>query len=53
MANHTGHGVTRRRFLQGLGVATAGLPLVNSLERDGQAAIAPVAEGQAVRPLTL
>src|SRR6266568_1525793 len=53
MANHTGHGVTRRRFLQGLGVATAGLPLVNSLERDGQAAIAPVAEDQAVRPLTL
>ena len=53
MAHHTRHGVTRRRFLQGLGVATAGLPLVNPLERDGQAAMAPVAEGQAVRPLTL
>jgi xanthine dehydrogenase YagT iron-sulfur-binding subunit len=53
MANHTGHGVTRRRFLQGLGVATAGLPLVTTLERDGQAAVVPIAESQAVRPLTL
>jgi xanthine dehydrogenase YagT iron-sulfur-binding subunit len=53
MANHTGHGVTRRGFLQGLGVATAGLPLVPALERDGQATVAPVAESQRGRPLTL
>src|SRR5215831_11634628 len=51
MANHTG--VTRRRFLQGLGVATAGLPLVSSLEHGAQAASTPIIEGQVVRPLTL
>src|SRR5215470_19581762 len=53
MANHSGHRVTRRRFLQGLGVATAGLPLVTTLEHEAPAAMTPIAEGQAVRPLTL
>jgi len=53
MPTYTGHRVTRRRFLQGLGVASAGLPLVNSIERDSQAATAPLPEDQVVRPLTL
>jgi hypothetical protein len=38
MATDAHRGLTRRRFLQGLGTATAALPLVTTLWRDGQAA---------------
>jgi aerobic-type carbon monoxide dehydrogenase small subunit (CoxS/CutS family) len=52
MAEHSRYGISRRRFLQGLGTATAGLPLVTTLQREGQAATAPIGESQTVRPIT-
>jgi xanthine dehydrogenase YagT iron-sulfur-binding subunit len=53
MATETLRGITRRKFLQGLGTATAGLPLATTLWHDGQAATAPLAIGQAIRLITL
>jgi xanthine dehydrogenase YagT iron-sulfur-binding subunit len=53
MATDAHRGITRRKFLLGLGTASAALPLVTTLWRDGQAATAPLGEGQAVRPITL
>src|SRR5262245_10020471 len=47
------HGMTRRKFLKGVGTATTGWPVVTTLWRDGQAATASLGEGQAVRPVTL
>jgi xanthine dehydrogenase YagT iron-sulfur-binding subunit len=53
MATDAHRGLTRRRFLQGLGTATAALPFVTTLWRHGQAATASLGEGQAVRLITL
>jgi xanthine dehydrogenase YagT iron-sulfur-binding subunit len=53
MANATHGGLTRRRFLKGVGTTTAAWPLVTTLERDVQAATAPLGEDQVVRPITL
>src|ERR687887_1439727 len=54
MANATHHRMTRRKFLQSVGTATAGWPVVTTIwQRDGQAATASLGEGQAVRPITL
>ena len=53
MAKATHHGMTRRKFLQGVGTATTGWPVVTTLWRDSQAATASLGEGQAVRPVTL
>ncbi len=53
MATESHRGITRRKFLQGLGTTTAGLPLVTTLWHDGQAAIAPLVTSHAVRLITL
>jgi aerobic-type carbon monoxide dehydrogenase small subunit (CoxS/CutS family) len=53
MGSSAGGGITRRRFIQGLGTASAGLPLVTTLWRHSYAVTAPVGEGQAVRPVSL
>jgi aerobic-type carbon monoxide dehydrogenase small subunit (CoxS/CutS family) len=46
--------MTRRKFLQSVGTATAGWPVVTTIwRRNGQAATASLGEGQAVRPVTL
>jgi hypothetical protein len=42
MGASAGDGLTRRRFIQGLGTTLAGLPLVTTVWRDGQAGTAPV-----------
>jgi len=53
MANATYSGLTRRRFLTGVGTTTAAWPLVTTLRRDVQAATASLGEGQVTRPMTL
>jgi xanthine dehydrogenase YagT iron-sulfur-binding subunit len=53
MANYRHRGITRRSFLQGLGTTSAAMPFVTTLWRNGQAATAPLGEGQAVRPIAL
>src|SRR5438093_706505 len=50
MANATHSGLTRRRFLTGVGTTTAAWPLVTTLRRDVQPATASLGEGQSVRP---
>jgi hypothetical protein len=45
MANATRHGMTHRKFLQGVGTTTTGWPVVTTLWRDGQAATASLGEG--------
>ncbi len=53
MAHATQGGLTRRRFLQGVGTTTAAWPLFTTVRDDVQAATAPLGEGQVVRPVTL
>jgi aerobic-type carbon monoxide dehydrogenase small subunit (CoxS/CutS family) len=53
MPNVARRGITRRKFLKGVGTATAGWPVVTTLWRDSQAATTPLGAGQTVRPITL